>query len=633
MFKNLGVLFCIVFICANASLGQSTVIQKIDSVFAIARDKSLQDTARANAYLSLTALFFNHNIDSVEYVCSEGIAFVRNAQPKADTASFRSLLKSESTLLINGGVSYYHLNKLDKAVEVWYMALDLKDKLNDKKGMANVLNNIANVEIDLNELDRAKSNFQDILQIQIEIGDSNGIGRTYNSIGYIHRVKGDDSLALDYYSKALEIRSQIGNELGVAACYNNIAFIHRQREEFNQAIKEYEKARLIYEKYDDQIGLLTVLNNLANCYFELGNFIKAKNFATQGYKIASEKKKDSELIHLAEILYKINKQQNNPGPALKYYEEYISLRDTIDSEKHYKALINQELNYEFEQKEKINELNREKERELEELKHENELAIADERSSRLMISAIIVGIGLIVVFILLFFIYRQLKLTKSQKEIIEKQNIEIEMKALRAQMNPHFIFNSLNSINSYIIKNKAEIAADYLTKFAKLMRLVLENSEKNLITLENELESLKYYLDLEQLRFNGNFEYELNIKMDTDFIRVPPLILQPFVENAIWHGLLHKKDGNGVITITVSEIDEYAHIVIEDNGVGRKKASELRTVDPNKKQSMGLNITENRLKALQQATGFKIDVIIEDVITNQNTVAGTRVKLIFPVDE
>ena len=157
---------------------------------------------------------------------------------------------------------------------------------------------------------------------------------------------------------------------------------------------------------------------------------------------------------------------------------------------------------------------------------------------------------------------QKLESEKSRAELLNQQ-AELEMKALRAQMNPHFIFNCLNSINRFIIGNDAEKAADYLTKFASLIRIVLEKSGHSFIPLAEELECLKLYMDLEALRFENPFSYEINTDgLDPEAVGVPSLLIQPFVENAIWHGLSPAPDRNGKITITLRLENEVMHCEI-----------------------------------------------------------------------
>jgi LytS/YehU family sensor histidine kinase len=218
------------------------------------------------------------------------------------------------------------------------------------------------------------------------------------------------------------------------------------------------------------------------------------------------------------------------------------------------------------------------------------------------------------------------------KTEMQRQTAELEMQALRAQMNPHFIFNSLNSINRFILQNDKAQASEYLTKFSKLIRMILQNSQASLITLESELESLDLYLNLESLRFNYHFDYNITIPKDLDVevLRVPPLILQPYVENAIWHGLMHKEE-KGHLDIDISEKDDQLFLKIKDNGVGREKARQLASKTATKHKSMGLRITENRIAMLQKNGSSESPVAIHDLVNVDGTAAGTEVIIKMPL--
>lgn len=214
----------------------------------------------------------------------------------------------------------------------------------------------------------------------------------------------------------------------------------------------------------------------------------------------------------------------------------------------------------------------------------------------------------------------------------QQKMTEVEMQALRAQMNPHFIFNCLNSINRYIVKSDQTTASLYLTKFAKLIRRILDNSNSKTVVLTNELEALKLYIEMEALRFDKKFTYEIKIEtsFSTDSVQVPPLIIQPYVENAIWHGLLHKEQ-NGHLSIRVSMIsDTMLQCIIEDNGIGREKAKELKSKTATSRKSLGMQLTENRLGLLNKHAELNASVEIIDL--EQNTeAAGTKVILKIPV--
>jgi two-component sensor histidine kinase len=208
----------------------------------------------------------------------------------------------------------------------------------------------------------------------------------------------------------------------------------------------------------------------------------------------------------------------------------------------------------------------------------------------------------------------------------------IELKALRSQMNPHFIFNSLNSIQHYIFHTKSEEAIKYLNKFARLVRIILNNSEKPTVTVGDDIEALKLYLELEQMRFEDKFDYEVNIDatVDTDYDIMPPLLMQPYVENAILHGL-NPKPGRGKLTISLTSENNYLICTITDNGIGREKAAEIkRTMPVNKHKSLGMKITEDRLKILNEVNNSQLSVNITDLKGANGEALGTRVELFVP---
>ena len=210
---------------------------------------------------------------------------------------------------------------------------------------------------------------------------------------------------------------------------------------------------------------------------------------------------------------------------------------------------------------------------------------------------------------------------------------DVEMQALRAQMNPHFIFNCLNSINRYIVKSDQATASLYLTRFAKLIRLILDNSNSKNVILANELEALKLYIEMEALRFDKKFSYRITVEdnVGAECVEVPPLIIQPYVENAIWHGLLHKESG-GELNIHVSMISEgMLQCVIEDNGVGREKARELRSKSATSRKSLGMKLTEDRLSLLNKHAELNASIDIIDLKNDHNGSLGTKVILKIPV--
>jgi ligand-binding sensor domain-containing protein/two-component sensor histidine kinase len=236
-------------------------------------------------------------------------------------------------------------------------------------------------------------------------------------------------------------------------------------------------------------------------------------------------------------------------------------------------------------------------------------------------------------FLAILYAFYKVKSSSIRKETLlqktyEQKLADSEMQTLRSQMNPHFMFNTLNSINSYIIQNKTTVASEYLTTFSKLMRSILELSKQEAVTLAKEIATVKMYIELEALRLENKFDYTISIdqNVDEDNIKIPSLIIQPFVENAIWHGL-HNKEGKGNISIKIKETAEFnLSIAIEDDGIGRKAAGVIKKEHTNHK-SYGIDITINRVKLLND----KNSVTITDLCDKNNVAMGTRVTILLNI--
>ncbi len=248
---------------------------------------------------------------------------------------------------------------------------------------------------------------------------------------------------------------------------------------------------------------------------------------------------------------------------------------------------------------------------------------------RLLIVALLAGMA----YLFVRWRVRQLKERERLKAGFNQRLAEVEMSALRAQMNPHFIFNCLNSINRFILLNQPLVASQYLTKFARLIRLVLDNSKSEMISLEKELETLGLYIEMEAVRFEGRFQYQISVddEIDTGSIDIPPMIIQPYVENAIWHGLLHKKGNEGLLEIDVRLQNHDLIIAVTDNGVGRAAAQALKSKSASERKSHGMAVTAERLKLLSNLYNRDIHTRVEDLVHPDGSPAGTQVTLTIPV--
>lgn len=322
----------------------------------------------------------------------------------------------------------------------------------------------------------------------------------------------------------------------------------------------------------DRYETALLLNNISRLYRLMRDYKNALKSQQEGLKIA-EKIGALELIRWAYYNYsQIHKEIGNNNKAYTAITKSMELQDSIYSEIKNEYRFEEE-NYIRRQKE-IENISLVKENDLKQLKIEN-------KDRLLMISLFVTGLILLTIF-LFYQAYRARQtneriLQQQHTMILENQSKDWELTALRAQMNPHFIFNALSSIKSCILENNNKQADYYLSKFAKLMRLILDNSSQNFVSLEKEIQLLESYIELEQLRFENKFTYTSDIETEISSMEIfiPSMIIQPFVENAIVHGFLHK-DGKCNLQINVRQHEKSLLVIIEDNGIGRLHAKKTR---------------------------------------------------------
>lgn len=230
---------------------------------------------------------------------------------------------------------------------------------------------------------------------------------------------------------------------------------------------------------------------------------------------------------------------------------------------------------------------------------------------------------------------KQVKIDKldAKNSRYEKELAELKVTLLRSQMSPHFIFNSLNSIKLYIINNEKENAVYYLNKFSKLIRKILASTREKQISLEEEIETIELYMNIENIRFENKIDYSIDVEdtLNSDTIKIPCLILQPIIENSIWHGLSSKK-GSKKIKVKIGSIDNtHVKISIEDNGIGRENSALINQKKLHKKTSIGINLTKERLKAFYKDYEGDYSINYTDLYTNEDIAKGTLVSLKLPL--
>jgi sensor histidine kinase YesM len=320
----------------------------------------------------------------------------------------------------------------------------------------------------------------------------------------------------------------------------------------------------------------------------------------------------------AALLHELYAPQSPKDSAYKYLSLFKTLNDSLNNQEKIKQTEN------IKYKEALR---------LQKLEQEQEAA---QFRYKTQIKTYTLAGGLLLLLLFAFVLYRLKRIRHETrlKSTYTKRIHQIEMRALRAQMNPHFIFNCLNSINRYIVKSDHKTASGYLTKFAKLIRLILDNSTADTITLDKEIQTLQLYLDMEILRFDNVFAYaiELDEALLPETITIPSMLLQPYVENAIWHGLLHKETGAGKLWIRFQQPSGNMLIAeVEDNGIGRQKAKELKSKEAIQKKSYGMQISEDRIFLINELYDIKARVRVEDLVGEENVPRGTKVIIELPV--
>lgn len=320
-------------------------------------------------------------------------------------------------------------------------------------------------------------------------------------------------------------------------------------------------------------------------------------------------------IVLYDSIYSLFTRKNQIQMANKYLIFCSDAKDTLTLIQRNRETIEIQTRYESERKDA----------EILTLSQQNQLNELQLSQTRWFIFGLIGLVVLIILFALV--LIRQNQLRNSQQTLLFQQRL------FRTQMNPHFIFNSLSSIQHLVVNEDPEKASIYLAKFSTLVRSVLYSSNKDLITIDNELKTIESYLALQKIRFSKKFEYKIDVdpQIDTESLTIPPMLAQPFIENAIEHGIKHKKD-HGNIFIRFGLTDGSIHLEVEDDGVGRAKARELEKEMKKDHQSMATKITEERLRIINKKRKQKISLTITDLKDKSENPTGTKVSIVLPID-
>ncbi len=519
---------------------------------------------------------------------------------------------------INLGIEFQILGNYETSLHYFQSAEELEKKTNDAYIRALVLSNTGSLYEDWKRYGTALEYFRSALRFarkakvkELEETILHNMGVEYNFLKQYHKAR-------QYLDSALLICRQLQWKEGQFYVYYDYGDSFLGEQNIPDAEKMFYQALSIAKSLDNQLLI-------AKSYFKLGEVYDARNDydsavenLKKALKISRELRENKLTKDILLLLSRTLKTAGMPSEAYDYYQQYALVKDSLFQDRSQKLLVDMEVKYETDKKEK-------------EIQIKNLLL---EKQKDKYIITLGISIGIFILFALLGLLifnrykYRQRK----QQHELEKKNIEIEQRLLRTQMNPHFIFNSLNSISNFILHHQAGIAQNYLSKFARLMRLILNNSREKMVPLEDEIETLELYLSLERLRFNEIFDYviEISPEIDPEFTYVPPMLIQPFVENAILHGLRPKQE-KGHIRLQIGKEGKSLKVVIEDDGIGRKEAAK-RKQQTTRRKSLGMQVTKERLEMLSKETGIQFPMEIIDL--EENGVAkGTKVILHIPFEE
>jgi sensor histidine kinase YesM len=532
------------------------------------------------------------------------------------------------------GVNYQNQGNYDKAIEYCLQGLQIRRKIQDHAGIAFSLINMGNMYLAADELKSALEYYQQSLAYSEEKGLPSleyallRLGETYGRLGQY-------DTALLYLQRILKTNSNH------VLALNSVGEVYYARKEYESSLKHLLKSLSLLEKHNGRV-YANVLNNISKVYNAQKRYPIALSYAQRSFALSRQLGSRQEIKNAAQTLSEIYAGLHDFAHAYEYQSLFVSLKDSITSQEYTQRLAVLEANLELAKKQAH----------IETLTQEQQLHHQELKRQAILRNFFMAGLGFTLVLGLVIFrniglkrkaerllkdrLERDLELERLEKEQkladYKNRTAALEMMALRAQMNPHFIFNCLNSINRFIMKNEPEAASDYLTKFSKLIRLILQNSQAKSVCLENELEALCLYIDMEISRFEGQFNYQiiLDPTLEIEHLEVPPLIIQPYVENAIWHGLMNKED-KGHLLIELYRERNTLCCVITDDGVGRKQAAILKSKSANKNKSLGMQITAHRLELINALNETATTVEVTDLVDSSGEACGTSVLLKIPM--
>ncbi len=565
-----------------------------------------------------------HMMHTISYLLSESdvnksFAYYEKVSSLSDSLHFTY---GKALASINLGILLASLGNFESSTNAYIKAVDLGKECNAPRLEAVSLNNIGENFASLKDFDKCRYYVQQAIAINMELKAGRGIAINYELLqrcdldqGLLADAKKNLDIGMPYALEAREnyILSQYYLGYGKLQALNNhndsaIYYFNRAvtSARLKGDLRNEFKVYLAEAKYLEHIPAREKISLLS----------KAMTLADQTH-FSEGKAKD------AEQMSSEYESLGNKDSSLYYYKMYRSVSDSLFSENNRRNMIVNESEWRIKRKELENS-------NLKELTADQKRQIAFKN-----ILLLLVGVGFLLTVFVAFLLYKSFQAKKFKDESQYKQKIaETEMQALRAQMNPHFFFNSLNSIENFIMQNEKKLASDYLNKFARLIRHILDSGNNDLIDLKKDIESLQLYIDLERLRFNNKFSYCCQVEpplLDGEY-RVPALLVQPFLENAINHGIGPSDQPDLKICLRVKLKNNMIHYMIEDNGIGRDQSRIYNQLNKPFHKSVGMKLTQDRINIFNRETGSSDNMQIIDLFDEEHKPTGTRIEFVIKVD-
>ena len=561
--------------------------------------ESTNDTIRIFTLLRISLAFYSSRQDSAMY-------YAQQANSLAETIKFA---KGEAQSLTIVGNLLFETGNYIKALETHLRVLQIYENRNDMSEVATCYNNIARIYEGQEDYRNALNYYLRAKYIFAIEHKNDYLLITLLNIGYDYEKINQLDSALLYQNQAYQLGLQIKDNEVMGTILANLGNIYYKRKDNKAALRYYKLSVSYALQINDKQTLADAKYGISQIAKERGEIDSAISYAKESLTSSIESSYPRGEMEAATILSKLYENKKKIDSAYLYYKEAATIRDTLFNAERVRKL------QEMSSAEQLR-------------KKEVEDAKEKYRSQIKLVAALAFLAVSLVTAIILYYNFREKQ--KADRVTIR----EARLAAFRSQMNPHFIFNSLNSIQHYIHINAKEMAESFLSIFSSLIRQILDNSAKTEIPLSDELNTIELYLKLEKARFGERLNYEIlpDDQLDLDNMLVPSMVIQPYIENAILHGLA-PKDGGGKVTIYLKKADRYIICIVEDDGIGIQKSMELQSRRLLKNKSKGMGITKARLEILNQELKIPVSVNVESLFNEVNEPCGTQVKIYIPVNE